>query len=124
MDTSGSGPDLFLDHFVRGARFDGEADFSGRSFEQTADFTGARFYYPPNFDGATNVARIDFTGAHIGFARPGQLLIGLPTPKSHFACALFEKSRKKPKTTISNATSISRNAKPSAASICGNGSKT
>jgi hypothetical protein len=55
--------------FVR-ARFDGEAIFSGRTFERAADFTGARFYYPPDFDAATNVARIDFTGAFVAFVPP------------------------------------------------------
>ncbi|MDQ6703135.1 MAG: pentapeptide repeat-containing protein [Pseudomonadota bacterium] len=69
----GSGPDHFLSISFANARFDGEAVFSGRSFEQTADFTNARFYYPPDFDAATNVARIDFIGAHVGFAPPGKL---------------------------------------------------
>src|ERR1019366_5075852 len=41
---------------------------------------------------------------------------GLRTAKSRFAYAHFEKSRKKQKTTISNAISISRNARPNAAS--------
>jgi hypothetical protein len=68
----GSGPDRFLTISFARARFDGIADFSGRSFERAADFTDARFYSPPDFDGASNVARIDFTGAHIGFARPGR----------------------------------------------------
>ncbi|MGH6794052.1 MAG: hypothetical protein ACREDD_12255 [Methylocella sp.] len=53
-----------------GVRFCGQADFSGRSFDQTAHLTNARFYSPPNFD---DVTRIDFTGAHIGFAPPGKL---------------------------------------------------
>ena len=39
-----------------------------------ADFTNARFYSPPDFDAATKDARIDFTGAHIGFVPPGRLL--------------------------------------------------
>ena len=41
----------------------------------------------------------------------------LGTVKSLFACALLEKSQKRQKTTISNASSISRNAKPNAASM-------
>ncbi len=68
----GCGPDRFLRISFANAHFDGEAIFSGRSFERTADFTNARFYYPPDFDGVTNASRIDFTGAHIGFARPGK----------------------------------------------------
>jgi uncharacterized protein YjbI with pentapeptide repeats len=64
-----SGPDRFLAISFANARFDGEADFSGRSFEHDAGFTNARFYHPPNFDLATNIARIDFTGASIGYGR-------------------------------------------------------
>src|SRR5208337_2806542 len=71
---NGFGPDRFLDISFADAHFDGEAVFSGRSFEQTADFTNARFYYPPNFDGVPNPGKIDFTGAHIGFAPRGKLL--------------------------------------------------
>jgi uncharacterized protein YjbI with pentapeptide repeats len=70
----GSGPDRFLGILCWRARFDGEANFSGRTFEQVADFTQVRFYYPPEFDPATKDARIDFTGAHIGFVPPGRLL--------------------------------------------------
>jgi hypothetical protein len=46
------------------------ADFSGRSFKRIAVFTNARFLSPPIFDDA---ARIDFTGARIGFVAPGRL---------------------------------------------------
>jgi hypothetical protein len=67
----GSGPDRFVTISFSRVRFDGEADFSGRTFERTADFTNSRFYYPPDFDTATNAARIDFTGAHISFVRTG-----------------------------------------------------
>jgi pentapeptide repeat protein len=67
------GDDHFFSISFERARFDGEAVFSGRSFEEIADFTGARFYYPPDFYTATNVARIDFTGAQIRFVRPGHL---------------------------------------------------
>ena len=63
----------FLRISFANARFDGEANFSGRSFEQSADFTGTRFYYPPDFDGGGNVARIDFTGAYVGFVSSGKL---------------------------------------------------
>jgi uncharacterized protein YjbI with pentapeptide repeats len=66
----GSGPDHFLTICFGRARFDGEATFSGRTFERTADFTNTRFHYPPDFDTPTNAARIDFTGAYIGFGRP------------------------------------------------------
>ncbi|MGH6836504.1 MAG: pentapeptide repeat-containing protein [Methylocella sp.] len=69
----GSGPDRFLAISFANARFDGGADFSGRSFEVGASFTDARFYYPPEFDAAANAGRIDFTGAHIGFVPPGKL---------------------------------------------------
>jgi hypothetical protein len=68
-----SGPDRFLTISFENASFVGEADFSGRSFERAANFISTHFYSPPNFDAATNVARIDFTGAHIGFAPPGKL---------------------------------------------------
>jgi hypothetical protein len=67
-----SGPDRFLNISFANARFDSEAISSGRSFEEAADFTNARFYRPPNFDGVTNVSRIDFTGARIGFVPPGK----------------------------------------------------
>jgi hypothetical protein len=70
----GCRPDCFLTISFADVRFDYEAIFAGRSFEQTADFTRARFCSPPNFDGATNLGRIDFTGAHIGFAPRGKLL--------------------------------------------------
>jgi uncharacterized protein YjbI with pentapeptide repeats len=66
----GSGPDHFLTICFERARFDGEATFAGRTFERTADFTNTRFHYPPDFDTPTNAARIDFTGAYIGFGRP------------------------------------------------------
>jgi len=106
-----------------GTRFDGEANFTGRSFERTANFSNARFYYPPDFDAATNHARIDFTGAHVGLLLLANGFIGPRTAVSQSACALFEKSRRRQKTMISNATFISRNAMPSAASICVNGGK-
>jgi len=69
-----SGPYRLLSISFERARFDGEADFSGRSFEQAANFTEARFYYPPDFDAAANVHRIDFTGAYIRFVPPGKLV--------------------------------------------------
>jgi hypothetical protein len=71
--TFGSGPDRLLTISFEGARFDGKAVFSRRSFEGDADFTNARFYRPPDFDPASKDARIDFTGAHIGFVRPGRI---------------------------------------------------
>jgi uncharacterized protein YjbI with pentapeptide repeats len=63
----------FLTVVFAHARFDGEAVFSGQSFEQSGDFTSARFYSPPDFDAVRNPARIDFTGADIAFVRPGRL---------------------------------------------------
>jgi hypothetical protein len=74
-----SGPDRFLTisfakaHFGVDAHLEGEAIFSGRSFEWIADFTNARFYSPPIFDNVTNATRIDFTGTHVGFVPPGKL---------------------------------------------------
>jgi hypothetical protein len=68
---NGSGPDCFLAISFANAVFDGEANFSSRTFERAADFSYARFYRPPNFDAAINVARINFTGAYVGFGRPG-----------------------------------------------------
>ncbi len=72
-ETTGSGPDRFLTISFARARFDGEAVFSDRSFEQIANFANARFCSPPDFEWCGGTARIDFTGAHIGFARPGHL---------------------------------------------------
>jgi Pentapeptide repeats (9 copies) len=110
----GSGPGQFITISFSNARFDGEASFSGRSFEKTADFTGARFYYPPDFDDATKIGRI-FLPAKTPYLDPRAV--------SQFAYARFEKSRRKQKTTISSAISISRNAKPNAASTGINDSK-
>ena len=70
----GHGPDRFLTISFLRARFYGEATFSGRTFEGAAEFTEARFYYTPDFDAVTNAARIDFTGASIGFVPPGRRL--------------------------------------------------
>ncbi len=72
--TNGSGPDRFLIISFRRARFDEAVSFDGRSFEKGADFTDARFHYPPGLHAATNVTRIDFTSAHIGFNPPGRQL--------------------------------------------------
>jgi hypothetical protein len=70
----GSGPNRFLTISFANARFDGEALFSRRSFKMRTNFTGARFYLPPGFNAAANLARIDFTGAQIGFVRRGKFL--------------------------------------------------
>jgi hypothetical protein len=67
-----AGPDRFWSISFANARFEGNADFSGRSVIFGGDFTNTRFYYPPAFDAVTNAARIDFTGAHIGFVLPGK----------------------------------------------------
>lgn len=72
-EAAGSRLDRFFTISFSRARFDGIAVFSGRSFEKTADFTNARFYSPPDFEWCGGTARIDFTGAYIGFARPGRL---------------------------------------------------
>lgn len=67
-------PDRLPSISFAGALFDDGADFSGRSFEHATDFTGARFYSPPIFDSVTGADRIDFTGAHIGFAPKGRFI--------------------------------------------------
>ncbi len=67
-----SWPDRFLTISFSNVRFYDDASFSGRPFKNTADFTSARFYHLPDFDGVTGAAQIDFTGAHIGFVRPGR----------------------------------------------------
>jgi hypothetical protein len=73
-ETTGARLDRFLTISFSHARFDGVAIFSGRSFEKTANFTNVRFYSPPEFEWCSGIARIDFSGAHIGFAHPGRLL--------------------------------------------------
>jgi hypothetical protein len=73
-ETTGSGPDRFLTISFTRARYDGVAVFSGRSFEKTANFINSRFYSPPDFEWCGGTARIDFSGAYIGFARPDRLL--------------------------------------------------
>ena len=120
----GCGSDRFLAISFERARFDGEADFSGRTFERATDFSNSRFCRPPNFDASTNPCRDRFLGANIGFGRPGRLVADFRKYVFPFSCACFEKSRKRQRTTISNATYISRNAKPSAASISFSGLRT
>jgi uncharacterized protein YjbI with pentapeptide repeats len=114
-------PDRFVFVSFARARFDGEADFSGRTFER-ADFIDARFYYPPDFDATTSAARIDFSGVLIGFVPPGRLLHWTSESKVPVRLRRLRKIAKIPRTTISNATSISKSAKPSAASIWFDGS--
>mgnify|MGYP001154163947 CR=1 FL=1 len=67
-ERRGAGPAKFSTLSFAGAHFRGDVGFARRSFERPADFTGVRFDVPPDFDGATNLQRIDFTGAHAGFA--------------------------------------------------------
>ena len=69
----GSGPDRFLAIWFSGARFDGEARFSDRSFEKNADFSSALFFYAPDLDWTGNFAKFDFTGADFGLAHIGKL---------------------------------------------------
>lgn len=64
------GPHTFQRLDFSDARVLGSISFARRSFERPANFTGARFHAPPDFDGATNLQRIDFTGARIGFVPP------------------------------------------------------
>jgi hypothetical protein len=75
-ETTGSRFDRFSTISFSHARFDGVAVFSGRSFEKAANFTNASFYSPPDFEWCGGCARIDFSGAYIGFARSGRLLRG------------------------------------------------
>ncbi|MCI0736316.1 MAG: hypothetical protein L0Y50_08610 [Beijerinckiaceae bacterium] len=70
-ETHGSGPDRFLLISFSGARFDGPAIFTGRTFAGEADFTQARFYSPPDFESAADAGKIDTTHAHIGFVPAG-----------------------------------------------------
>jgi Pentapeptide repeats (9 copies) len=72
--TMRSGPGRFRTISFARARFDGEANFSSRSFERPADFTSARFYYPPDFDAVNSPGKIDFTGARIRFVPAGKWL--------------------------------------------------
>lgn len=58
----------------RSSRFEEIAVFDGRTFERPANFTLAHFFSPPSFEASTSLARIDFTGAKVGFAPPGKLL--------------------------------------------------
>lgn len=90
-----SGPRRFLNISFANARFDGLADFSGRSFEGTADFSRARLSRRLNFDAAIDPARIDVTGAHIGFAQPGSLLHWVRTTLSGLTSAFLKKSAKR-----------------------------
>jgi hypothetical protein len=80
-----SGPDRFLSISFANARFDRRVDFSGRIFENDTDFEYARFCHPPGL------------------------------PKSWIACAPLVEMPKKRGTTIENATSTSRNARPNLA---------
>jgi hypothetical protein len=73
-ERDGSGPDRFLRISFADACFDDKTNFSGRSFESKANCIGTQFHSPPDFDRTTNVSRIDFTGAHIGFSPPGTLV--------------------------------------------------
>jgi hypothetical protein len=65
--------DRFLTISFSRARFAALAIFSGRSFEKTANFTNARSYSPPHFESCGGTARIDFTGAHVGFVPHGKV---------------------------------------------------
>jgi len=73
LSRFGSSRNRFITISFSRACFEGEANLSGRTFEGDADFTNARFYRPPDFDVATKDARLDFTGAHIGFVSPRKL---------------------------------------------------
>lgn len=70
--TYGLRPDRFKTISFANAHFDGEANFSGRLFQDNANFTDAEFFYPPNFDNVTGASRIDLTGTHVGFKSQGK----------------------------------------------------
>ncbi len=70
QEREGFGPHAFLGIDFSDARILGPISFGRRSFERPANFTDAQFHAPPDFDGASNLQRIDFTGARIGFVLP------------------------------------------------------
>jgi hypothetical protein len=88
-----------------------ELNGSGPERFSITSFANTRFDRWANFSSRTFGLITVFTGARFYL------------PPSRCCCAHFEKSRRKPRTTISNATSISRNARPNAASIFINVSK-
>jgi hypothetical protein len=87
----GLGPDRFSIITFASARFDGGANFSSRTFDPIADFTRARFYSPPIFDDAASANRIDFTGAHVGFAPRGSLIHWTKKSRIPFLLRAFRK---------------------------------
>lgn len=66
-----SAPDRFLKISFQNARFEDDANFSGRDFQHHANFNDVQFCHPPDFDAVTNASRIDLTGARITLALRG-----------------------------------------------------
>ncbi|MGE0564266.1 MAG: pentapeptide repeat-containing protein [Pseudolabrys sp.] len=74
-----SRPDSWSSVCFAGVRFDGSANFSGRTGGDSVDFTSVRFGQPPTFD---DLEGYDLYGAQIGFAGKGLRL--LPAIKRRF----------------------------------------
>jgi uncharacterized protein YjbI with pentapeptide repeats len=100
------------------ARFDGEANFSSRVFDENADFTGARFYYPPDFDGVKNAGKIDFTGARIRFVPAGKWLHWTTDTQIPVRLRAFRTVAEETKNHDLERDLYIESAKPNAASIC------
>jgi Pentapeptide repeats (9 copies) len=117
LQNSRNEPDHFLAISFAGANFYGEVKFSGRSFKETSRILPVRTSTPrqismprPILAGSISlVLKLDL------FARA--ILLGLVNQKYPSGCVRFEKSPRRRKTTISNAISTSRSARPSAAFI-------
>jgi hypothetical protein len=67
IQRSGNEPDSFGTLNFRAARFNGVANFFGRTFKKPADFIRVAFNQLPNFDDCSGVGRIDFYGAKFRF---------------------------------------------------------
>jgi hypothetical protein len=85
----GSGPDRFSTISFAKARFNGEADFSGRRSNRTL-ILAMHVFTTRQFSNRRPVSL-----AYILVLAVPKVSTGLPTPKSWFACATFEKSPKK-----------------------------
>lgn len=66
--NAASRPDCWSSVSFARARFDGNADFTGRTVGDKVDFTSVRFGQPPNFD---SLDGIDLYSAHISFGGKG-----------------------------------------------------
>ncbi|MBK9081731.1 MAG: pentapeptide repeat-containing protein [Rhizobiales bacterium] len=70
--NEGYGPHCFLSLDLSNVRIGGPLIFRNRAVDGPVSLSGARAPAPPDLDGATNLQRIDFTGAEVGFAPPDQ----------------------------------------------------